>query len=382
MALKKYLLFAFLLENIAVQTYLLGRSSDVFFYSFLVIGLILMITSNFFEKRKLRKFGWMYALMVLYVAYEFLIGTDYINEKTLLYMGAKIVTFGIIIISIDSNEEFYRTTAVKWLIYAMAFFIVHGVLTGDITNTGFGRIRVGYTNENMLGAMGALIVGMLLFYKQNKKLTILDYSVILIGLYGVLAGASRSGFLMLAMLILFRYGFNFKTFGIAILIFVLGLFVLPYFEINTVGIARIVDTYNGVEGSNREVVHEAAKWMISQKPWTGWGYEAQNQGYALSLTTMPSHNGYLEIIKQMGYPCAIIYFLIIFITIIKGLITFLKYRVGIDLFMALSLMIIAAAMFEALFIGVHEYETNIFFVSLALVSSRAYELKNQQYNIS
>lgn len=377
MALKKYLLFAFLLENIAAQTFLLRGASDVFFYTFLAIGLILMIMGNFFEKRKLRKFGWMYALMVLYVAYEFLIGTDYINEKTLLYMGAKIVTFGIIIISLDTDENFYRTTAVKWLVLAMAFFILHGLLTGNVTNTGFGRLRVGYTNENTVGSMGALIVGMLLFIRKGKILSLFDYGIIILGFYAVLAGASRAGFLMLALLILFRYGLNFKTIAIGIILLILGLYVLPALDINTVGISRMVDTYNGVEGTNREVERQAADWMIAQKPLTGWGYGAENQGFARVLTIMPSHNGYLEIIKQMGYPCAIIYFIIISITVIKGFFTQLKQHEGVGLFMALTLMILVSAMFEALFIGVHEYDTNLFFVSLALVSARTYKLNRQ-----
>lgn len=377
LTIKKYLLFVFLLENIMVQTSLMRAFANPLFYAFLALGLICVFDSNIWNGSAIKKFGWAYALMGLYVVYEFIIGSDYINQKTLLYLVAKIVTFIIIIIGVYYNEEFYRGKAIKWLVITMSFFLLYGLATGDASQSS-GRMLAGYTNENTTGGMGALIVGMVVFSMRDKKWTVIPVLCLFAGMFGVLAGASRAGFLMLGMLVFLRYGFNIKTVGMCVAIVVLGLFVLPAVGVETVGIQRMIDTYNGIEGTNREVEREAAEWMIAQRPWTGWGYEAVNQGYALILSPMGSHNGYLEVIKQMGYPCAIAYFGIMVFTTLTALSKIRKFHVSIDLYMAIVLMMLVKANFEGLFVGVHEFETNIFYFALAMVSARAYSLKNQQ----
>ncbi len=376
LTIKKYLLFVFLLENIMVQTSLLGAFTNPLFYLFLGLGVICAFDGNLWSGTAIKKFGWAYSLMALYIVYEFTVGAEYISQKTLIYMIAKIVTFVIIITGVYYNEEFYRGKAIKWLIITMSFFLLYGLATGESAQST-GRMMAGYTNENTAGGMGALIVGMVVFSIRDKKWTTLPVVCLLAGMFGVLAGGSRAGFLMLGLMVFLRYGFNVKTVGMGMAVVVLGLYILPAVGIETVGIQRMIDTYNGIEGTNRDIEREAAKWMIAQKPWTGWGYEATNQGYALILTVLPPHNGYLEILKQMGYPCAIVYFLVIATTILKGLREIRKHHVAIDLYMALALMLMVKAAYESLFIGVHEFETNIIYYALALVSARSYTLKEQ-----
>ena len=373
-AIRKYLLLAFLLENIMAQTMLAGGLSNYLFYPFMLCGLIALFSSETWQSETIKKFGCLYALMAIYVIYEFLIGIDYINAKTLFYLLAKLSTFGIIITSISCNESFYRDKGIYILICAMAFFLCYGMATGGGVQSS-GRALAGFTNENTAGAMGALTVGMLLFYMKSREWNAFMALLLFIGFYGVLAGGSRAGFLMLFLLVFLRYGFNIKTFGIALLLLIVGLFILPAIGIDTVGIQRMVDTYNGVEGTNRGVEREAAKWMIAQKPLIGWGYQAVNQGYAAELSLLPSHNGYLEIIKQMGYPTAIVYFGIILITVVKCWNTKKLYGESIDLYFALTLMLLVKANYEASFIGVHEYDTNLFFVSIAIISAESYSLK-------
>lgn len=371
--IKKYLLFAFLLENIITQTSLLGWLSNYLFYPFMALGALYVVNGSIFQDDKLRKFGWMYALMLVYIIYEFVIGAEYISLQTLLYLVAKITTFSIMIVSIDANEAFYRGKAVWWLALATGFFLIVGMATGgDVVS---GRALAGYTNSNTAGSLGAMTVGMLLFYMRGRKWNAIPILIMLFGMYGVLAGASRAGFLVLFLLIFFRYGINAKTVGTIGLVVVLGLFLLPAIGIETVGIQRLIDTYEGTEGTNREVEREAAKWMIAQKPWTGWGFEAVNQGIAAELTTLSSHNGYLEIVKQMGYPASIAFFLIILTAIVNYWNSFRRYRLHMNLFFALVLTLLIKANYEAGFVGVHEYGTNLFFFALAMMSSQVYSLK-------
>lgn len=373
--LKKYILLAFLLENIMAQTFLMMSVSAIVFYPFMFFGLFALVGTLNQGTEIFKKFKTLYLLMAVYIVYEFTIGLDYISQRTLLYLIAKLSTFGIIIVSIDSNEQFYRDKGIFILICSMAFFIGYGLITGD-SDHGDERALVGFTNSNTTGAMGALIVGMLVFYLKDRKWNIYYGAIFVLGFYAVLAGGSRAGFLMLILLVFLRYGISVKTIGMSLLLLVLGLYILPAMGYHTIGIQRMMNTYNGVEGTNREVVREAAEWMIAQRPWTGWGFEAVNQGEAAKLTELGAHNGYLETMKQLGIPTAILYFLIIIITILKALRAKKEYHQPIDLYLALTLMLLIKANYEASFIGIHEYDTNIFFVSIAMVSSHLYNLKN------
>ncbi|MDE7125838.1 MAG: hypothetical protein K2O12_05105 [Muribaculaceae bacterium] len=357
------------------QTSLMGSLSDLLFYPFMFIGLISLLSPAFWSSRIIHKFGCLYALMAVYMVYEFTFGIEYVNTKTLLYLISKLSTFAIIIVSIDSNESFYRHKGVKILVMFMAFFLCYGMATGGHVSSSTGRALAGFTNENTAGAMGALTVGMLLFYMRDRKWTIVSVVILFLGFYGVLAGGSRAGFLMLFLLVFLRYGVNIKTVAFVGLLIVAGLFILPAIGVETVGLQRMMDTYHGVEGTNRGIEREAAEWMIAEKPYVGWGYMAVNQGYAATLSELPSHNGYLEIIKQMGYPVAIVYFLILSVTIYRYWRIKISYRQKMDLFFAMSLMLLVKANYEAAFIGVHEYGTNIFFVAIAMMSARAYSLK-------
>lgn len=374
--IKKYLLLFFLIENIIVQTSLLGSISEYLFYPFLAIGAVCLFDTKIWKGTTIQRFKPLYMLIFLYIFYEFIIGYEYINSRTLLYLIAKIVTFIIIITGITYNEYFYRTKAIFLFIVLTCSFLLYGLLTGGHVNASTGRALAGFTNENTAGSMGAIAIGMLLFYMRKRKWKWCPPIILLlIGFYGVLAGGSRAGFLMLFLLVFLRFGFNIKTIAFAGLFLVIGLFGMPAIGVKTVGIERMVNTYKGIEKSNRGSERLAAEMMISEKPWTGWGYEAKNQGEAAKISELLSHNGYLEIIKQMGIPCSIVYFSIILICILKYLNIWYKRHLKMNLFFALVLMLLIKANYESMYIGAHEYITNIFFFSLAMISSQYYYLK-------
>lgn len=373
--LKKYILLFFLIENIMAQTQLIGELSQYLFYPFMCVGLYAFFTTEFWNKQTIGKFHALYCLMLVYIIYEFSFGIEYLNSKTLLYLIGKLSTFGIIILSLANNERYYRTNAIFLLIVFSCSFLLYGLLTGGHQG---GRALAGYTNANTAGAIGALSVGMLIFYMRDKRWKWFPPGLILlIGFYGVLAGGSRAGFLMLFMLVFLRFGFNIRTFALGAILIALGLYLLPAIGVKTVGIERMVNTYKGIEKSNRNTERFATELMIAEKPWIGWGYEAENQGEAAKITKLGSHNGYLETIKQMGYPCAIIFFGIILLKILEYLSLWHKKRFSIDLFFALTVILMVNANYESLFVGVHEYVTNIFFFALAMVSADIYYLKHK-----
>jgi hypothetical protein len=137
----------------------------------------------------------------------------------------------------------------------------------------------------------------------------------------------------------------------------------------------MIDTYNGVEGTNRDLEREAAEWMIAQRPYLGWGFYPKNTGYAASLSELGAHSGYLEIFKQMGYPCGIIFFTILAIPVVHYVISKFRYKIQNSIFFALVLSLAIKANFESLYIGVHEYGTNLFFFALAMMCAERYHAK-------
>ena len=57
-----------------------------------------------------------------------------------------------------------------------------------------------------------------------------------------------------------------------------------------------------------------------------------------------------------------------------------KKRLAMNMYFAISLMCLLKANYESLFIGVHEFETNLFFFVLAMVSYKVYAIKYQVDN--
>ena len=374
--LKKYLLLVFLMENVAVQTTLFSGLTDIVFYGFLFIGLVLMLTGNIISYRVRHKFGWMFVLLFIYIIYEFFVGFEYISQKTILYTVAKVCTFSIIMTSIDEDEEFYRTNGVKILVFVIAGFLLYGLLSGTGMSSEEDRIRVGMTNSNTTGSMGAIIVGVVVFLTKKEKWSVPYYFLLLIGLVGILLSGSRAGLLMVSILVFFRYGVNIKTIGMFLLLLITAEIVLPFLGHSSILFDRVFGTLEGSVSLDRDDQRDAAIWMIQQKPWSGWGYMAENQGYAAAISQYKAHNGYLQTFVYMGLPMGFLWFLIVGFTILKYIRFMRKKRVGMDLFLALVLMLLVKSMYESLFVGVHEFETNLFFVALAIMTARMYSYKN------
>lgn len=362
--LKNYLLFFWLLENIAVQTSLFGAFSSYFFYTFLVFGAIFLIFGDIWKRDVIAIYWPLYALSFVYLLYEFTLGYNTINSRSLLYLAAKFTTFAIIINSVENNYYFYESKLFKGLACFMIFFILYSFMTGGGADASVGRAKIGFTNTNTTSGMGAFILASVLFSYERWNLK----NIILagIGLFAVLAGGSRAGILVSLIIIFMRYGITPKMFLILITVVTTAAFIFPLIGLETVGVERFLDTINGVEGTNRDAEREACWMMIHERPWTGWGFEAQNQGAALAVSALGSHNGYFETLKFMGIPFGGlwigIYLLSVFIIIVK------YYRNGIerDIFLALLVAFSVNAYFEGLFIGIHEFSTNIIFFCIAM----------------
>lgn len=367
--LKKYLLYLFLLENVAAQTSLMGSFSAYFFYAFLVLGAIFMLQGNLWKHKTVSTYWPLYVMGTIYVLYEFTFGYNTISTQTLVYLIAKLTTFAIIIMSVDNNFEFYERKMLYKLSVFICLFVLYGMATGNIDGGDSGRILVGFGNANSTSGMGAFVLGTMLF--TTKKWNVKSLLITGIGLYAVLAGGSRAGIMVVAILMFIRYGFSVKFVLAVTMIVFTAIYILPTVGLETVGVERFLHTVDGTEGANRDSEREACWMMIYERPWTGWGFEAQNQGAALALSELGSHNGYLETLKFMGYPCGGAWISILVLSIVAIIKRYHKLGIARDMFIGLVLAFALNAYFEGLFVGVHEFATNMFFVCLAVAYKKA-----------
>lgn len=366
--LKKYLLYFMLLENVAVQTSLFGAYSSIFFNLFLGLGLFFILTGEVFKANAVKTFSPLYVLVGIYLFYEFTIGASYIDSRSLTYLVAKMTTFAIIITSVNSNYKFYETKGLHNLALFMCFFVVYGLATGGLTEASMGRSAMGFTNSNTTSGMGAFILGIVLFL--TKKWNWKNIVIAVIGLYAILAGGSRAGVLVAAIIIFMRYGISLKIIMMSFILVVASLFVLPAIGLETVGVERMIDTVEGSEGTNRDVEREACLMMISEKPLMGWGFEAQNQGKASLLSLLGSHNGYLETLKFMGIPMGGLWIAVYLLTVLRLYLKYRRYKLESDVYLAMLIAFTVNAYYEGLFVGVHEFTTNLIFVAMAMVCKK------------
>ena len=364
--IKKYLLFAFLIENIAALTSLFGGLTDYIFYGFLFLGCVLLFTEGMFSHKTLETYWWAYLLSLIYIVYEFTIGFDYINIRNLLYLIAKITTFIIIIVGAKTNYEFYLRKMPYLLALVTCFFVIYGLIY-NLDASASGRMRLGYGNENVTSWMGALSVGIIIFSKNKNRLT--NLVILLVGTIGMLAGASRAAFVLMAFLLFARYGLKPKLLLSLAFGWIIAVYIIPSFNLDFVGLQRLQKTIDGTEMSNRGDERLATMMMIEERPWTGWGFEAANEGRAALISELGSHSGYLDTIKFMGYPLGGAWLAIVVISTLFLTFTIYRKKKEVSIYCGYALSILVVAHFESYFVGVHEFATNFYFLSLAMMSA-------------
>jgi len=374
--LKKYILFAFLIENLFMQTYVVQLGMWPFYIT-CGIGLVLMFSKEFWSKDTYLKCKPMYLLALIYILYQFTIGVDTITPRSLLYLLAKVTTFVIVVVSVVTDWQFYARKVPVYFMFVVFAVLLYGIITGNGLNSG-ERLKLGFGNVNSTSSIAAICFASAVFFWKKKHAWI--YAIVaVVSLFAVFAGGSRNGMFSLAIIMLVWTGLSVKKVVYAGIVLFMMWGVINVLHVNLAGVGRIKDTIEGIEGTNRDTEREAAYMMINEKPWTGWGFEAENIGGAEEVSAMGAHSGYLDTIKYLGYPTALLWFAVLFISVVP----LLKYIKSGDMALRYHLAIvvshIAAAFFESLYVGVHELSTNIIFFSLSVLTTYRY-LSQQQNN--
>ena len=364
--LKRNLLFILLAENVLAHT---QGAFAILFYIIIIVGALFLFSDTLFNPDTYKSCKGIYWIGLIYFIYEFSFGIRSIDRHNLLYLAAKLSTFIIIITCVTSNWEFYFKKNIWLISFLLVGVVVYGILFGGGKEVN-GRLLLGFTNSNDTSIFSAIAFAGFFYYSRSLKPWI--FIVLAICIYGVLAGASRNGMVILVLYIFLRSGISFKTIFVGALICLFSLVILPSANIQTQGIERLTNTISGKESSDRDEVRRAAWKMIEQRPIEGWGYDATNTGAAAIISKMGAHNGYLDNLKFMGYPCFVLWI----ITMLIFTIPLLRlYRINdrfVKFHVAVLITTYFSAFFESYFVGVHEFVTNFFFTSMALLSTYKY----------
>lgn len=369
---KKYILLLFLIENLLAQTFIANLPTWVF-YSMTIIGGLLLFSKEVWSKTSVRECLPLYLLSIIYILYQFTVGVDTLSTRSMLYLAAKVTTFAIIVVSVTSNWRFYAQTLPIYFSFVIVIVLLFGMGRGVDLESG-ERMTLGFGNSNSTSSLSAIcLAGVLFFWK--RKYALIYISIAAISLFALLAGGGRNAILILAIMLIVWTRLSVKRVIPAIIVGIVAIAALNFLPVNLAGVNRVKDTIEGNLGASREDEREAAKIMIAEKPLTGWGFEARNVGRAESISEMGAHSGYLDTIKFMGYPFAIVWFAILLFSVLPLLKYIRREEPLLRYHLAIVVSHIAAAFFESLYVGVHEFSTNIIFYSLAVLTTYHYREK-------
>lgn len=362
----KYLLLLLLFANICAQFMPLSFLADPLFYGTMTLGALGLLTNfKYISSKNIRATWILWYLIAVYISYQLTFGINYSGTQSLLWLISKVLVLLIIFWAVVSDFKFYFNKLVPIISLGLGIFIFIGYFFYH-TYQFQGRFTYGFGGPNSLSAISTLVFAASLLYRFKSSW--MNYLGMLIGLMGVLGGGSRISLAVLVIAILLKYKFSVKTLMLGLGCLIIAVVVLPSLGFESQGIERLTETIEqGNFANNREIERKATSLMIAERPIQGWGYNTGIQGNALEISHLGAHSGYLETIKAMGYPFAIVLFIGLFVAL-KQIYPQLKSNdpaTKFHLFVVISILI--SANYESYLIGVNQIMTNMFFVSLAVL---------------
>lgn len=368
--LEKHLLLLFLIVNATAEYVSLMFVSKYLFYAVLALSVPIIISKNVFAKSIRAQCPQIYIMMAIYLIAQFLLQPDMINSQTLTYTIGKVVTFCIIMFCVSHNFEYYFKQTIRPLSYLILGLLLVGwfINKGGISVDNY--ITFGFANRNAACTLGSFSFAGFLF--TSKKYSFKEYMFMSFLLITILIGGSRNALAMCLLFIIIKYDLSEKLVFASLFCIFIIVYVLPEFGLEAVALDRLEGTLSGTVSLDREDQREAAKWMIMQRPWTGWGYNHENIGYALALTEYGAHNGYLTTLKNLGIPLGIMLLFTIIWTSLKNLKLYKLHNMEVNYHLAVIISILLAANFEDFLVGVNQITTNIFFLSFVVLNIYRY----------
>ena len=367
----KYGAVIFILNTILLsiqQTYSLGNQIFLFIMAVFAILLVfnpIQIKNILFHKA----FSFLLVLNIINIFY-FLLFHNISDFEAFKYLIARGIQFSIISVSIFFHFDFYKLKFPDLIVNLIFIILILGFFINPYIFSG--RYSGIIWNPNMLSSF-VVIAFAFLFLKKERK-TIFQIFMLFVFILIALASGSRGTLVAITLAFLIKYGFSSRNvvYGTIAIIFY---FIILNFQIDT-----SLNRFNNQSLlSDRILQLQYAIASIKNKLFIGYGLDKYAYidkslvPYFLKGQIIGAHNGYLAILTQYGI---IFGGTVLFIILQKSYNVFSFFRNSDDserVYLFIVIYTLIAASYESLMTGINEFNTILFWFSLAILSFSRYK---------
>ncbi len=372
----KYGAAIFLFNTVLLNIESTFNIGNMIFLSLMGIFLFLLLINPVQIKNILFHKAFLFFLILNFINLLYFLLVHSISDyEAVKYIIAKGLQFSIISVSIYFNYEYYKEKFLSHIVYLVFGIVVFSFLLDPFIFAG--RYRGIIWNENMLGAYTITAFSILLL--KNNRRTNLDYIILFSLLLISLSTGSRLLLAALGLVFLMKYGFSLRNIIYTVLSLMITLIIGSY-NLDT-SLNRFVSQslFN-----DRIFQYQYAYETIINKPLLGYGLDKYAYidlslvpNYIKSITIMGAHNGYLAFITQYGI---LIGGAIIFIILKKSFQIYFYFRNNVEyqnIYIFIIIYTLIASLFEVFMTGINDFNTILFWFSLAFLSYSKYKQVNE-----
>ena len=364
----KYGAVIFLFNTVLLNIESTFNIGNLIFISLMGIFLFLLIINPIQIKTILFHKAFLFLLSINFInLLYFLFFHSIFDYEAIKFLISRGLQFSIISVSIYFNYEYYKDKFLDHIVYLVFGIVVLSFLVDPYI---FSGRYMGITwNENMLAAFTITAFSILLL--KNNKRTNLDYIILLSLLIISLSTGSRLVLIAIGLVFLMKYGFSSRNIFYTVLSLVTTLIIISY-NLDT-SLNRFVSQslFN-----DRVFQYQYAYETLLKKPFLGYGLDK----YAyIDLSLVPAyvfqtnsvigaHNGYLAFLTQYGILFGGVVIFIIF-KLSFQIYSYFRNSIGYErIYIFIIIYTLIASLFEAFMTGINDFNTILFWFSLAFLS--------------
>jgi len=373
----KYAAVIFLFNTVLLNIELTFNIGNLIFVTLMGIFIITLIINPIQIKNILFHKAFLFLLIInLINLLYFIFFHSIFDYDAIKFMISKGLQFSIISVSIYFNYEYYKDKFLDHIVYLVFGIVVLSFLLDPYIFSG--RYMGIIWNENMLAAFTITAFSILLL--KNNKRNNLDYIMLFSFVVISLSTGSRLVLVALALVFLMKYGFSLRNIIYTVFSLIITLVIVSY-KLDT-SLNRFVSQslFN-----DRIFQYQYAYETLLKKPFFGYGLDK----YAyIDLSLVPAyvfqthsvigaHNGYLAFLTQYGILFGGVVIFIIF-KISFQIYFYFRNNIGYErIYLFIIIYTLIASLFEVFMTGINDFNTILFWFSLAFLSYSKYMQINE-----
>mgnify|MGYP001385829516 CR=1 FL=1 len=371
----KYSAFIFIFNTFLLSiesTYFLGNQLFLFLSVLFTISLVLhpaQIKLILFHK----SFLFLLLIHIVSIIY-FLLFHNISDLEALKYLFARVIQFSIISFSIYHHYDYYKSNFLIHLSYFLFFLVLVGFIINPFIFSG--RYSGVMWNPNAFSVF--LIIGFGAFFLRDRYKSSLQYFMMFTFLLLALSTGSRGVIVAIILMYLLKYRLSVTT------VLYACFFTFLYFLVINLDFDTSLNRFAEQELFNDRILqYKYAFLSIKNKLISGYGLDK----YAyLDRSLVPlhlksqiigAHNGYLAILTQYGIIFGSIIIYIIARKAYSLMIYFYNSSNNLKVYLFIIIYTLVATLYESLIVGINEFNTILFWFSMAILSFTQFRMANE-----